>query len=277
MTRGRTVVHVPGGQAPRARVWVGGLLPGTPPATDATTTGGRSTAVRARRPGRRRCTATARSTRSRSGVRTKTMAVRATTSHGCEISTVRLLRPALRRRVESALAAVRLHRRLPRPGQLARRRRLHWQALLQARAIENQAYVVGVNRGDEAAGWRTRRQPHRRSRSASCVADAARRSRRCCFADISRATATPYEARDHFRFLQDPRPRCRAVASLAPCPRCAARSPWRCGRGVDPRRWAWSSASAISPPSTASTSRSAAARRSASSDRTAPASPRRCG
>jgi predicted amidohydrolase len=25
-------------------------------------------------------------------------------------------------------------------------RRVHWQALLQARAIENQAYVVGVNR-----------------------------------------------------------------------------------------------------------------------------------
>ncbi len=31
-------------------------------------------------------------------------------------------------------------------------RRLHWQALLQARAIENQAYVVGVNRVGEGAG-----------------------------------------------------------------------------------------------------------------------------
>ena len=37
------------------------------------------------------------------------------------------------------------------------KRRLHWQVLLQARAIENQAYVVGVNRvgsggGSEYAG-----------------------------------------------------------------------------------------------------------------------------
>jgi predicted amidohydrolase len=33
------------------------------------------------------------------------------------------------------------------------KRRLHWQVLLQARAIENQAYVVGVNRvGDDGNG-----------------------------------------------------------------------------------------------------------------------------
>jgi predicted amidohydrolase len=31
-------------------------------------------------------------------------------------------------------------------------RRLHWQTLLQARAIENQAYVVGVNRVGEGGG-----------------------------------------------------------------------------------------------------------------------------
>jgi predicted amidohydrolase len=31
-------------------------------------------------------------------------------------------------------------------------RRLHWQALLQARAIENQAYAVGVNRVGEGGG-----------------------------------------------------------------------------------------------------------------------------
>lgn len=31
-------------------------------------------------------------------------------------------------------------------------RRLHWQALLQARAIENQAYVVGTNRVGEGGG-----------------------------------------------------------------------------------------------------------------------------
>ena len=33
-------------------------------------------------------------------------------------------------------------------------RALHWQALLQARAIENQCYVVGVNRlGEDGNGW----------------------------------------------------------------------------------------------------------------------------
>ena len=31
-------------------------------------------------------------------------------------------------------------------------RRLHWQTLLRARAIENQAYVVGVNRVGEGGG-----------------------------------------------------------------------------------------------------------------------------
>ena len=31
-------------------------------------------------------------------------------------------------------------------------RRMHWQALLQARAIENQAYVIGVNRVGEGGG-----------------------------------------------------------------------------------------------------------------------------
>ena len=36
-----------------------------------------------------------------------------------------------------------------------RPRRLHWRTLLQARAIENQAYVVGVNRvGEDANGYR---------------------------------------------------------------------------------------------------------------------------
>ena len=35
------------------------------------------------------------------------------------------------------------------PANWPQARRLHWQVLLQARAIENQAYVVGVNRVGE--------------------------------------------------------------------------------------------------------------------------------
>jgi predicted amidohydrolase len=38
------------------------------------------------------------------------------------------------------------------PANWPESRRLHWQALLQARAIENQAYVVGVNRVGEGGG-----------------------------------------------------------------------------------------------------------------------------
>ena len=49
------------------------------------------------------------------------------------------------------------------PANWPAKRRLHWQALLQARAIENQAYVVGVNRVGDGGGLRLqRRQPHRR-------------------------------------------------------------------------------------------------------------------
>jgi predicted amidohydrolase len=38
------------------------------------------------------------------------------------------------------------------PANWPAKRRLHWQVLLQARAIENQAYVVGVNRVGEGGG-----------------------------------------------------------------------------------------------------------------------------
>ena len=44
------------------------------------------------------------------------------------------------------------HRRLRRPGELAGGPRLHWQTLLQARAIENLAYVVGCNRVGSGGG-----------------------------------------------------------------------------------------------------------------------------
>jgi omega-amidase len=40
------------------------------------------------------------------------------------------------------------------PANWPEARRAHWQALLTARAIENQAYVVGVNRVGEGGGLR---------------------------------------------------------------------------------------------------------------------------
>ena len=63
-----------------------------------------------------------------------------------------LLRPPLRRRV---LAARRRDRCLPRARQLAREAAAPLDALLQARAIENQAYVVGVNRVGEGGACAT--------------------------------------------------------------------------------------------------------------------------
>ena len=63
---------------------------------------------------------------------------------GLRVQPLRLLRPALRRRVLGAGAAHRLLRRRRPTGPQPRRD--HWRTLLRARAIENQAYVVGVNR-----------------------------------------------------------------------------------------------------------------------------------
>ena len=57
---------------------------------------------------------------------------------------LRLLRPALRRRVLGARASRPTATSLPANWPASRRE--HWMALLRARAIENQAYVVGVNR-----------------------------------------------------------------------------------------------------------------------------------
>ena len=62
---------------------------------------------------------------------------------------VRLLRPALRRRV---LAAGARHDVYVVPANWPAARRLHWQTLLQARAIENLAYVVGCNRVGSGGG-----------------------------------------------------------------------------------------------------------------------------
>ena len=103
--------------------------------------------ARPRRPGRRRCTATRKihpfsyageHEHYAAGDRLVTVDV-----EGVRCTPLRLLRPALRRRVLGPRAR---HRLLRRRRQLARGRAEHWRTLLRARAIENQAYVVGVNR-----------------------------------------------------------------------------------------------------------------------------------
>ena len=116
------------------------------------TTGGRTTAscspVRTAR-----STATARSTRSRSPAR------RSSSAPATELVTVEIegLRVSLfvcydlRFADEFWQLAADTDVYLV-PANWPAKRRLHWQALLQARAIENQAYVVGVNRVGEGGG-----------------------------------------------------------------------------------------------------------------------------
>ena len=65
------------------------------------------------------------------------------------------------------------------PANWPAKRREHWMALLQARAIENQAYVVGVNRVGTAAGSTTPATAASSTRSASCWPPPAERSP-CC-------------------------------------------------------------------------------------------------
>lgn len=81
-------------------------------------------------------------------------------------------------------------------------RRLHWQVLLRARAIENQAYVVGVNRVGSGGGLDYSGD--------SCVVDptgellaTAAVGETILLADVSPAHVA--EVRDRFRFLPDRR------------------------------------------------------------------------
>ena len=95
-------------------------------------------------------------------------------------------------------------RLLPRAAPTGPRRGAHhWQALLQARAIENQAYVVGVNRVGEGGGLAyVGRQPHHRP----ARRDAGRRRRgprRVLLADVDAGEVA--KVRDRFRFLPDRR------------------------------------------------------------------------
>ena len=85
-------------------------------------------------------------------------------------------------------------------------RRAHWQALLVARAIENQAYVVGVNRVGAAGGeggTLTYSGDSRIVDPAGELLATASRSESILLADLS--TERVAEIRDHVRFLPDRR------------------------------------------------------------------------
>jgi len=81
-------------------------------------------------------------------------------------------------------------------------RRLHWQSLLQARAIENQAYVVGINRVGRG-GDLTYVGDSRIIDPAGEVLAAAAGGESILVADVSASRVA--EVRDRFRFLPDRR------------------------------------------------------------------------
>ncbi len=81
-------------------------------------------------------------------------------------------------------------------------RRLHWQALLQARAIENQAYVVGCNRVGEGGGLVYSGDSRIVDPLGELHATAAR-TESMLLADISAAHVTA--TRERFQFLRDRR------------------------------------------------------------------------
>jgi len=81
-------------------------------------------------------------------------------------------------------------------------RRVHWQALLQARAIENQAYVVGVNRVGEGGGLSYCGDSRIVDPLGELLATAAG-GESLLVADVD--TAVVAEVREHFPFLRDRR------------------------------------------------------------------------
>jgi predicted amidohydrolase len=81
-------------------------------------------------------------------------------------------------------------------------RRAHWQALLQARAIENQAYVVGVNRVGEGGGLTYSGDSRIFDPLGEMLAGAAR-TESVLLADIDAGEVA--KVRDRFRFLPDRR------------------------------------------------------------------------
>jgi predicted amidohydrolase len=88
------------------------------------------------------------------------------------------------------------------PANWPEKRRTHWMALLRARAIENQAYVVGVNRVGEGGGLTYSGDSRIIDPLGEELATASR-TESVVLADIS--TEHVASVRDHFRFLQDRR------------------------------------------------------------------------
>lgn len=88
------------------------------------------------------------------------------------------------------------------PANWPEKRRLHWTTLLQARAIENQAYVVGVNRVGTGATLDYSGDSRIVDPFGELLATASQ-TETILLADIS--TERVSEIRSHFRFLQDRR------------------------------------------------------------------------
>ena len=82
------------------------------------------------------------------------------------------------------------------------KRRLHWQTLLRARAIENQAYVVGVNRVGSGGGIDYRGDSAIIDPVGEVLASGAG-GETVLFADVDPDHVA--STRAHFRFLQDRR------------------------------------------------------------------------
>ncbi len=81
-------------------------------------------------------------------------------------------------------------------------RRNHWMALLQARAIENQAYMVGCNRVGEGGGLKYVGDSRIVDPLGELLATGSQHET-ILFADVEPATVAA--TRDRFRFLQDRR------------------------------------------------------------------------
>jgi predicted amidohydrolase len=88
------------------------------------------------------------------------------------------------------------------PANWPESRRLHWQTLLQARAIENQAYVVGCNRVGEGGGLRYVGDSRIVDPVGELLATAAQ-GESLLFADVTAERVA--EVRHRFRFMQDRR------------------------------------------------------------------------
>jgi len=88
------------------------------------------------------------------------------------------------------------------PANWPETRRSHWMALLQARAIENQAYVVGCNRVGEGGGLRYSGDSRIVDPLGELLATGSQ-GETILFADIEPETVA--SVRDRFRFLPDRR------------------------------------------------------------------------